>query len=393
MPFGHSTRKMVPGPVLSLRQMASQVVMAHLALLTDIGDMPYSLAEPFLSQCKAEQLAEIELASPHIKKDSRILWKRLTLQDFFEFRIAYEKGEIKEPSNWRRSYIAAHENRQIKEQERRQCLKDSYAALESQRQERKLVFSNKLSGDKIKKSRFSTATDTRSTSTSSILSKARSHTKSYAQNFRLPRSQTRPNSSGSTVESSRRTFPVPASSVIREPGRMLMSTRPINPAQRFVIDSTKPKVIDRRPVYVPPEPEPKLPSEKVVVNFFKKDSSGEIKKGGTGSVVKNIIRQKVTVSSPASSRTSGSPSAQSPPAIASSSPSFARARYSPVAPVYSPPAKANILPISPPSNPAPVIHPVSTTSATVIPAGQPSRPPKRKEVNLFIPTKRKKMTA
>ncbi|KAL7414693.1 RNA polymerase II transcription factor SIII subunit A-domain-containing protein [Mrakia frigida] len=194
MEYDPITKRVISGPVSTLKSFASRVLSSHISSLNDIGDTPYSLVAPFLAQCSAIQLGDIELRSPHIRKESRELWKRLVLSDFFEVRIPYEKQEMKEPRNWRKVYIAAHEARQQKELDGKARLKDSYKALEEKREARKLVFDPRIKGEPKKSASSSgwSSSSSSKSSSSSIISKTREKTKGYSLSFKQPISRPRP---------------------------------------------------------------------------------------------------------------------------------------------------------------------------------------------------------
>ncbi|PCG98661.1 RNA polymerase II transcription factor SIII, subunit A [Penicillium occitanis (nom. inval.)] len=62
-------------PARSLLAMSTRVAVQNVRSLTDIGNIPYSLARPFLIKVESpKQLRELEKNSPHIMADDRELW-------------------------------------------------------------------------------------------------------------------------------------------------------------------------------------------------------------------------------------------------------------------------------------------------------------------------------
>ncbi|OKL60777.1 hypothetical protein UA08_04443 [Talaromyces atroroseus] len=69
-------------PARSLLAMSTRVAVQNVRSLTDIGNIPYSLARPFLLKVESpKQLRELEKNSPHIMQDDRELWMEFIKRD------------------------------------------------------------------------------------------------------------------------------------------------------------------------------------------------------------------------------------------------------------------------------------------------------------------------
>ncbi|EED21841.1 RNA polymerase II transcription factor SIII (Elongin) subunit A, putative [Talaromyces stipitatus ATCC 10500] len=69
-------------PARSLLAMSTRVAVQNVRSLTDIGNIPYSLARPFLIKVESpKQLRELEKNSPHIMQDDRELWMDFIKRD------------------------------------------------------------------------------------------------------------------------------------------------------------------------------------------------------------------------------------------------------------------------------------------------------------------------
>ncbi|QGA18019.1 hypothetical protein EYB26_005697 [Talaromyces marneffei] len=69
-------------PARSLLAMSTRVAVQNVRSLTDIGNIPYSLARPFLIKVESpKQLRELEKNSPHIMQDDRELWLEFIKRD------------------------------------------------------------------------------------------------------------------------------------------------------------------------------------------------------------------------------------------------------------------------------------------------------------------------
>lgn len=66
----------------SLCELAAAQCLRYATGITDIGDMSYGIARPWLSKLGREQLAEIEQKSPHIRDLSDELWSEFIARDF-----------------------------------------------------------------------------------------------------------------------------------------------------------------------------------------------------------------------------------------------------------------------------------------------------------------------
>ncbi|KAK4048725.1 hypothetical protein OIO90_005718 [Microbotryomycetes sp. JL221] len=89
--------------VVSLRQIATDVLQVYWPLVIDVGDATYAQLEPLLSLSTAAQLQEIERNSPHLERDTEPIWKQLCTKDFVSIKIAVEDGHMtKEPDSWRK---------------------------------------------------------------------------------------------------------------------------------------------------------------------------------------------------------------------------------------------------------------------------------------------------
>ncbi|WVQ77403.1 hypothetical protein IAR50_007088 [Cryptococcus sp. DSM 104548] len=142
--------------VKSLRLVSMNVIQQNSSAIWDIGDMEYPVLRPFLDELPAEQLAEIERNSPHIKKDTDWLWEVLLLQDYRLFhercRITRE-GEVR-TSGWRKMYKRAKEDALERQSQAADRVAARYKQLEEEKKSRSIVVLDKvLPGKKPTRSR------------------------------------------------------------------------------------------------------------------------------------------------------------------------------------------------------------------------------------------------
>ncbi|KAL2221511.1 putative RNA polymerase II transcription factor SIII subunit A [Thermoascus aurantiacus ATCC 26904] len=83
-------------PPPSLLQLCTKAAIQNVKNLNDIGDMPYSLARPFLLKIESpSQLRLLELQSPHIMQEDKELWLEFIKRDVPD----WEKFKLPEESD------------------------------------------------------------------------------------------------------------------------------------------------------------------------------------------------------------------------------------------------------------------------------------------------------
>ncbi|WVR09753.1 hypothetical protein IAU60_006829 [Kwoniella sp. DSM 27419] len=134
---------------LKVVSMGAPVVRANAARIWDVGDMEYQLIKPFVDDLPVEQLAEIEAASPHIKKDTDWLWEIFLLQDFplFHERCQDRRGE-RRTSGWRKMYRKAKEDQVHRQSQAVDRVAARYKQLEEEKAAKRIVLMDKIMPDK-----------------------------------------------------------------------------------------------------------------------------------------------------------------------------------------------------------------------------------------------------
>ncbi|GAA5879889.1 hypothetical protein JCM3774_002271 [Rhodotorula dairenensis] len=90
-----------------LRDTALALLRLHWQAVRDVGDAPFALLKTLLPLSSAAQLADLELASPHLVPHTNSIWRQLCVNEFIEIRKAVEDGHISprdEPTSWKEQY-------------------------------------------------------------------------------------------------------------------------------------------------------------------------------------------------------------------------------------------------------------------------------------------------
>ncbi|KAK0524772.1 hypothetical protein OC835_005823 [Tilletia horrida] len=127
----------------SLRSLCLSIVFRNLHQVRDLGFMSFAVAKPILEQCQADQLAEILDHSPHLGPDADMLWKRLCFNDFSQIRKDAEGGRLQQPESWRKLYwrtVSEAEEHKAAVAER---IKSRYASARAEKDDRKIVVSER----------------------------------------------------------------------------------------------------------------------------------------------------------------------------------------------------------------------------------------------------------
>ncbi|KAG9124743.1 hypothetical protein FRC07_010407 [Ceratobasidium sp. 392] len=116
--------------------------ISHVSV-TSTGDIPFRVIRPVLEKCKAHKLTELEQASPHLKNDTQVIWKKKCLDDFIDIRQSYENGSMEEPRSWRKRYLTALDERERKISDSASRLRGMYQQGESSKRDRQTLYTTK----------------------------------------------------------------------------------------------------------------------------------------------------------------------------------------------------------------------------------------------------------
>ncbi|QRW14439.1 hypothetical protein RhiLY_13438 [Ceratobasidium sp. AG-Ba] len=105
--------------------------------------MPFRVIRPVLDKCKAQKLFELEQASPHLKNDTQVIWKKRCLDEFIDVRQSYESGSMEEPRSWRKRYFTAQDERERKISDSASRLRGMYQQGESSKRGRQTIYTTK----------------------------------------------------------------------------------------------------------------------------------------------------------------------------------------------------------------------------------------------------------
>ncbi|ODN87135.1 elongin-A [Cryptococcus wingfieldii CBS 7118] len=285
--------------VKSLRLISMNVIQQNSSGIWDIGDMEYSVLRPFLDEVGAEQLAEIERNSPHIKKDTDWLWEVLLLQDYRLFhercRINRE-GEVR-TSGWRKMYKRAKEDALERQSQAADRVAARYKQLEQEKKSKSIVVLDKvMPGKKPTRSRGRGGSSVGSTSSrpsaaATSIAKARAEAQrarialthasgryvpptqtltqaqrvSQSQLFKNPYMSGRPTPSGSERQAQPATVRIPAprrvakSAAVASRPRDVIASPPSSPIPGSFPSSQYPQVRASLPSHLSSQPSPASP--------------------------------------------------------------------------------------------------------------------------------------
>ncbi|KAF8350518.1 RNA polymerase II transcription factor SIII subunit A-domain-containing protein [Amanita rubescens] len=106
MPSDDSGSRRIP----SLVSMCQRVAATHVDSITNLGpDICFRLAKPILERCSAEQLLQIEDASPQLQHETEELWMNLCSSKYPKMAQRYLTGEEDVPELWRDRYFSMQE--------------------------------------------------------------------------------------------------------------------------------------------------------------------------------------------------------------------------------------------------------------------------------------------
>ncbi|KAF2000598.1 hypothetical protein P154DRAFT_554175 [Amniculicola lignicola CBS 123094] len=120
-------------PVPSLYTLAKTRLIYNIALLTDIGDLPFSFLAPIIRQIQnPDQLAELESNCPQILGETGDIWLRFIKRDIPNWET--KPHEPRDPRNWGKVYrkLKRAAEEEIREAEER--LKEQMNALKKGRE-------------------------------------------------------------------------------------------------------------------------------------------------------------------------------------------------------------------------------------------------------------------
>ncbi|PWY93302.1 hypothetical protein BO94DRAFT_460744 [Aspergillus sclerotioniger CBS 115572] len=133
-------------PPPSLLQLCTAIAIRNVKHLDDIGNMPYTLARPFLLKVESpEKLRSLELNSPHIMRDDEELWLEFIKRDI----PRWEEYDLPEkPDCWYDVYCDLREQVQRAVDEDAEKLKLALDGISSEREKHsaKLVTDRRIIG-------------------------------------------------------------------------------------------------------------------------------------------------------------------------------------------------------------------------------------------------------
>ncbi|KAF9059530.1 RNA polymerase II transcription factor SIII subunit A-domain-containing protein [Rhodocollybia butyracea] len=124
--------------VQSLVHICHRVAAQHIDLISSLGDLPYSLVQPILERCTAEQLLRVEAASPHLKKDSDELWKALIIDTYPAMADKCEDGSDGRPGFWRAQFFILREAEAKRLEEAASLLRSKKAKADEHKKKREI---------------------------------------------------------------------------------------------------------------------------------------------------------------------------------------------------------------------------------------------------------------
>ncbi|KAG8717272.1 hypothetical protein FRC09_014521 [Ceratobasidium sp. 395] len=129
--------------VTRLQDYCHRVILANIESVTSTGDIPFRVIRPVLEKCKYHKLIQLEQASPHLKIDTQVIWKKKCLDDFADIRQSYENGSMEEPGSWRKRYLTALDERERKISDSASRLRGMYQQGESSKRDRQTLYTTK----------------------------------------------------------------------------------------------------------------------------------------------------------------------------------------------------------------------------------------------------------
>ncbi|OOF92383.1 hypothetical protein ASPCADRAFT_133404 [Aspergillus carbonarius ITEM 5010] len=133
-------------PPPSLLQLCTATAIRNVKLLNDIGNMPYTLARPFLLKVESpEKLRSLEMNSPHLMRDDEELWLEFIKRDI----PRWEEYDLPErPDCWYDVYCDLREQVQRAVDEDAEKLKLALDGISSEREKHsaKLVTDRRIIG-------------------------------------------------------------------------------------------------------------------------------------------------------------------------------------------------------------------------------------------------------
>ncbi|WRT65788.1 uncharacterized protein IL334_002737 [Kwoniella shivajii] len=139
--------------VRSLKSLSISVIKSNSERIWDIGDLEYPLIKPLIDDLPVIQLQEIELHSPHIKKDTDWLYEIFLLQEYplFHERCQDRHGEPR-TSGWRRMYKKAKEDFLVRKSHAADRVAARYKQLEEEKASKRIVVMDRIMPDQKPKS-------------------------------------------------------------------------------------------------------------------------------------------------------------------------------------------------------------------------------------------------
>ncbi|KAF8623473.1 hypothetical protein AX15_006257 [Amanita polypyramis BW_CC] len=131
--------------VPSLVSLCQRVAIAHVDSITNLGlEIRFYQVKPVLERCSAEQLFQIEEASPQLQNETHELWMDLCTCKYPKMAQRYFTGEEDDPETWKERYFAMQEAEAKRLEELGCRLRSQRQEAEERKKEGKIKITDRL---------------------------------------------------------------------------------------------------------------------------------------------------------------------------------------------------------------------------------------------------------
>ncbi|KAJ3782354.1 RNA polymerase II transcription factor SIII subunit A-domain-containing protein [Lentinula aff. detonsa] len=130
--------------IQSLVQLCQRVAGNHIESISSVGELPFTLVQPILERCSAEQLLRLEDASPHLKGDTEELWRTLCRRTYSAMMERLEDGTDTVPDSWRTHFYILREAEARRLEEVGSRIRSQRLEADERKKEREVKFTERL---------------------------------------------------------------------------------------------------------------------------------------------------------------------------------------------------------------------------------------------------------
>ncbi|KAJ3801477.1 RNA polymerase II transcription factor SIII subunit A-domain-containing protein [Lentinula aff. detonsa] len=130
--------------IQSLVQLCQRVAGNHIESISSVGELPFTLVQPILERCSAEQLLRLEDASPHLKGDTEELWRTLCRRTYSAMMERLEDGTDAVPDSWRTHFYILREAEARRLEEVGSRIRSQRLEADERKKEREVKFTERL---------------------------------------------------------------------------------------------------------------------------------------------------------------------------------------------------------------------------------------------------------